>query len=193
MKKGCSGQMEFPFICNNKTRCASNRKNEENKENFMNHRFKPASRLTIIFILAVVISGSILTYFSINNISNLKELTEKKIFEEQRELSARFTDAIQIKIENVTAGFRNEINPPVWSPDGKMIAFNDKEGEVIKVMSLIDGSIEDIKTGLLNVDIYHLDWSPDGKRFVFGGWKGGDPEFWFVENFLPIEKFSQNK
>lgn len=75
-----------------------------------------------------------------------------------------------------------------WSPDSKRIAFNDKEGEVIKVMSLIDGSIEDIKTGLLNVEIYHLDWSPDSKRFVFGGWKGGDPEFWFVENFLPLVK-----
>ena len=77
----------------------------------MNSRFKPASRLTIVFILAVVISGSILTYFSINNISNLKELTEKKVFEEQRELSTKFTDAIQNKIENVTAGFKNEIVP----------------------------------------------------------------------------------
>jgi Tol biopolymer transport system component len=72
-----------------------------------------------------------------------------------------------------------------WSPDSKKIAFNDKEDQVIKVISLIDGSTEDIKTGLLNVSIYHLDWSPDGKRFVFGGWKGGEPGFWFLENFLP--------
>ena len=78
----------------------------------MNGKFKPASRLSIIFILAIVISGSILTWFSINNISNLKELTEKRIFEEQRELSARFSVAIQNKIEKVTAGFENEISPP---------------------------------------------------------------------------------
>ena len=78
----------------------------------MNRRFKPVSRLSIFFILAIVISGSILTYFSVNNISNLKELTEKRILEEQRELSARFSVAMQNKIENVTAGFKNEINPP---------------------------------------------------------------------------------
>lgn len=27
--------------------------------------------------------------------------------------------------------------------------------------------------------------SHDGKRFVFAGWKGGDKEFWLMENFLP--------
>ena len=60
----------------------------------MNNKQKPASRLTIVFILAVVISGSILTWFSINSISNLKELTEKRIFEEQRELAERFSTEI---------------------------------------------------------------------------------------------------
>ncbi|TSA34892.1 MAG: hypothetical protein D4R64_10955 [Porphyromonadaceae bacterium] len=78
----------------------------------MNGGFKPISRLTIIFILAVVLSGSILTYFSINNISNLKELTEKRILEEQRELTARFTVALQNNIDQVTAGFKNEIDLP---------------------------------------------------------------------------------
>ena len=76
----------------------------------MIHSLKPASRLTIIFILAVILSGSVLTYFSINNISNLKELTEKRILEEQRELSSRFSTAIQNNIEKVTAGFNNEIS-----------------------------------------------------------------------------------
>jgi len=74
----------------------------------MNHKIRPSSRLTIIFILALVLSGSILTYFSINNISNLKELTEKRIIEEQRELYARFSVALQNKIEEVTAGFNDE-------------------------------------------------------------------------------------
>jgi signal transduction histidine kinase len=78
----------------------------------MNHRIKPASRLTIVFILAVVLSGSILTYFSINNISNQKELTEKRILEEQRELTARVSGALQNKIEQVTEGFKNEIDLP---------------------------------------------------------------------------------
>jgi signal transduction histidine kinase len=70
----------------------------------------PASRLTIIFILAVILSGSVLTYFSINNISNLKELTEKRILEEQRELITRFSTAIQNSLEKVTAGLVEEIS-----------------------------------------------------------------------------------
>lgn len=78
----------------------------------MNSKFKSASRLSIVFILSIVISGSILTYFSINNISNLKNLTEKRILEEQKELSARFSKAIQNKIEKLTIGFKSEINPP---------------------------------------------------------------------------------
>jgi signal transduction histidine kinase len=76
----------------------------------MTNKLKPASRLTIIFIFAVILSGSVLTYFSINNISNLKKLTEKRILEEQKELSASFSAAIQNKIDKVTAGFENEIN-----------------------------------------------------------------------------------
>jgi Tol biopolymer transport system component len=72
-----------------------------------------------------------------------------------------------------------------WSPDSRRIAFNDMEGEVIKVMSVNDGSVKDIETSLVDARIFHLDWSPDGKRFVFVGYQGGDPEFWFLENFLP--------
>lgn len=78
----------------------------------MNQKLKPASRLSVVFILVVVFSGSMLTYFSINNISNQKELTEKRILEEQRELTARFSIALQNKIEQVTAGFKNEIDLP---------------------------------------------------------------------------------
>jgi len=77
----------------------------------MNQKLKPASRLSVVFILVVVLSGSILTWFSINNISNQKVLTEKRIQEEQRELSVRFSDVLQKQIENVTAGFVNEIAP----------------------------------------------------------------------------------
>jgi len=78
-----------------------------------------------------------------------------------------------------------------WSHDSKRIAFNDDEDKVIKIMNLDDGNIEDISTGLVDVNIYHLDWSPNGERFVFGGWKGGNAEFWFLENFLPLDKLPQ--
>ena len=73
-----------------------------------------------------------------------------------------------------------------WSPDSRRIAFNDPK--VIKVMNVDDGKIEEIQTNLVDVVIWHLDWSPDGGQFVFSG--GTDPkaEFWFLENFLPVGK-----
>jgi len=72
-----------------------------------------------------------------------------------------------------------------WSPDSKRIAFN---GKGIHVMNIEDGSIKDIETNLVDVGIWHLDWSPDGEQFVFSGMKGGKDEFWFLEDFLPLEK-----
>lgn len=77
---------------------------------------------------------------------------------------------------------------PCWSPDSKKIAYND--GKVIKVVHLDDGSVEDIQTNLtsdVNI-IYYLDWSPGGESFVFGGANQGQSEFWFVEDFLPLDK-----
>ena len=76
----------------------------------MSRRSKPITRLSVIFILAIILSGGVLTYFSINNISNLKELTEKKILEEQRELSARFSTALQKQIEELTSGFKQDVD-----------------------------------------------------------------------------------
>jgi len=73
-----------------------------------------------------------------------------------------------------------------WSPDSRRIAFNGDK--VIKVMNVDDGKIEEIKTNLVDVDIWHLDWSPDGGQFVFSGGKGGNAEFWLLENFLPDDK-----
>ncbi len=78
----------------------------------MNNGFKPISRLSIIFILAVLVSGSVLTYFSINSISNLRALTEKKIREEQHGISSNFSETCRHLMNNVTTGFINEISPP---------------------------------------------------------------------------------
>jgi len=82
-----------------------------------------------------------------------------------------------------------------WSPDSRRIAFNDniKEGKVIKVVSVDNGKIQDIETGLVNARIYNLDWSPDGKRFVFAGYQDGVPEFWLLEDFLPLVEKQETK
>ena len=71
-----------------------------------------------------------------------------------------------------------------WSADSKQIAFN--EGNVIKIVSLESGNVTDIKPDLQqDRGIYHLDWSPDGRRFVFAGGKGGERQLWVMEHFLP--------
>ena len=80
-----------------------------------------------------------------------------------------------------------------WAPDSRQVAFNDRKGKVIKIMNIENGNIEDIKTNLGEVTIGHIDWSPDGKKFVFAGGKGGGAEFWFMENFLPLEKLAQKQ
>ena len=63
-------------------------------------------RLIIVFILTVIVSGGILTYLSINSISSFKELTEKKIFEEQEKIAAQisshFYNALQETVEEFT-------------------------------------------------------------------------------------------
>jgi Tol biopolymer transport system component len=76
-----------------------------------------------------------------------------------------------------------------WSPDSKRIAFN--QNNTIVVMDVSDGKTEEVKTGLADTDIWHFDWSADGKQFVFFGMQGGRAEFWFMEDFLPLEKLAR--
>ena len=78
-----------------------------------------------------------------------------------------------------------------WSPDSKRIAYpygTESYGKSIRVVSIDDGSTEDIETGLVDKNIFHLDWSSDGDRFVFSGYQGDSPEFWLIEDFLPLVK-----
>jgi signal transduction histidine kinase len=60
----------------------------------MARKKKPVLRLTLFFIAVVIASGSILAYLSINNISNLKELTEKRVEEEQKNLALALSDHV---------------------------------------------------------------------------------------------------
>ena len=68
-------------------------------------RKKPVTRLTVIFISVVIASGSILAYLSINNISNLKELTEKRVLEEQENLATIVSKNIQAEIDGLAGMF----------------------------------------------------------------------------------------
>ena len=68
-------------------------------------KFGPGSRLIFVFILTVVVSGSILTWLSINNISNYSELTEKRVLEEQLFLAGQVSENFQNELESVAREF----------------------------------------------------------------------------------------
>ncbi len=72
----------------------------------MGNGLKSVSRLTFFFIIAFIISGGVLTYFSISSISNLEELTEKKVLEEKNQLYRRIMDSLETTIERLTTKFK---------------------------------------------------------------------------------------
>jgi signal transduction histidine kinase len=76
----------------------------------MKNREKSVFKLTVFFILAVFISGSVLTYMSINNISNLKELAEKNILEEEGELAVLISRNFQEALEEVSNTLALEVD-----------------------------------------------------------------------------------
>jgi len=77
-----------------------------------------------------------------------------------------------------------------WSPDSKRIAYNDsyRNSGPIRVVSVDGGIPEEVETSLVDTSICQLSWSPDGTRLAFMGWRGGGPELWLIEGFLPLAK-----
>jgi Tol biopolymer transport system component len=75
-----------------------------------------------------------------------------------------------------------------WSPDGKELAYTSagpsNMGRLM-VVSADGGEPREVKTGVLNkgAQNFHIDWSPDGSKFVFSAGFGGDSELWLMENF----------
>ena len=70
---------------------------------------KPVSRLILLFILMVVVSGGILTFLSINNISNLRLLTEKRIQESQLQIAGQISTQFQEKLNNLAEEFSKNV------------------------------------------------------------------------------------
>lgn len=90
----------------------------------MKIKLKPFSRLTIIFILAVTIPGGILTYLSIQNITNLKELTERKVLEEEEDLADLVCQNFQSKLIDISREFTDYISR-IEENDYSSIRFSD--------------------------------------------------------------------
>ena len=59
------------------------------------------SKLIVIYILTVLISGSILTFLSINSISNFQELTEIRVIEEEKSIIENYRNQFQNSLEKI--------------------------------------------------------------------------------------------
>ena len=65
-----------------------------------------------------------------------------------------------------TSGVRERM--PRLSPDGKRMAyFSDASGDYDLYVQAVDGAPERVSTGLKTA-LYHLEWSPDGTKLLFG-------------------------
>ena len=70
-----------------------------------------------------------------------------------------------------------------YSPDGSKIAHN--AGGKIWITPLDEGAPEELRTGLpVDAMLNGFDWSPDGEKIAFCAEIGGEPEFWFISDFL---------
>ena len=68
---------------------------------------KPVSKLSILFIFAILIPGSVLTFFSVQNIASMKELKEKRLLENQSRLASELArDFQEMLIEYSDSFFR---------------------------------------------------------------------------------------
>lgn len=77
---------------------------------FMMKKIKSIPRLTIIFILAVTIPGGLLSYLSIQNITNLKELTERRVLEEEEDLATLVKHNFNAYLDTTIFGFENIVS-----------------------------------------------------------------------------------
>jgi hypothetical protein len=65
----------------------------------------PLSKLTILFLFLFFIPGLVLSYLSIQNIANQKELTEKRLLEVQNELAINLARQFQTRLHDYAVTF----------------------------------------------------------------------------------------
>jgi Tol biopolymer transport system component len=71
-----------------------------------------------------------------------------------------------------------------WTPDGARLVYSVKG----RIWTVAPGGVpSEINTGL-DAQIGDLAISPDGRRIGFNASAGGDPELWFMEDFLSLVK-----
>jgi tol-pal system beta propeller repeat protein TolB len=81
---------------------------------------------------------------------------------------------------NLTTHTEND-RAPVWSPDGRRIAFTRQSTNVreVMVLDLQRGTIDNVSTHT-DADDFEPAWSPDGTRLAFTSNRDGDDEIYVV-------------
>ena len=105
----------------------------DNKELFhnvlslLNYMKNSISKLTILFIVAILIPGSVLTYFSVQNIASQRDLTEKRVLEEQDQLATELVDQFQDLLLKSSSSFYALYDTLLKDMPESMIALDSME------------------------------------------------------------------
>ncbi len=100
-------------------------------------------------------------------IQSMSQTGANVVFEARGEVFLVPTDAAKpVRNLTKTPGVRERM--PRLSPDGKRVAyFSDASGDYDLYVQPVDGVTERVPTGLKTA-LYHLEWSPDGTKILFG-------------------------
>ena len=92
-----------------------------------------------------------------------------------------------IGVENVDAGAPRQLTFetsftgfPCWSPDGKFIGYQRKQGDYQQVMVVPYGGGTPVQLTFDKGDSWPFGWSPDGERIAFAGSRNGIWNVWWV-------------
>ncbi|MGH9907279.1 MAG: hypothetical protein ACRD8U_17055 [Pyrinomonadaceae bacterium] len=77
---------------------------------------------------------------------------------------------------------------PVWSPDGKLIAFQAKRGDDTHVMVIPSEGGTPTQLTFANGQSWVYDWSPDGDKILFAGSRDGLWNVWWVSRTTKKEQ-----
>ena len=83
---------------------------------------KKGSRILIIYLATVIVSLAMLIYLSVINVFNYRELTAKKILEEEFRMTQLFSEIVQQKLDSLKAfSYHSESTDNACGPDSSLI------------------------------------------------------------------------
>jgi signal transduction histidine kinase len=88
---------------------------------------KPISKLSILFVLSILAPGSILVYFSIQNIVSQMELTEKRLLEEQDDLAADLAEYFELKLTECANIFFNRADSLIKNSNNNIFVLDSMD------------------------------------------------------------------